>query len=140
MCKIANVIVAIFLMIAAYSDWKTKRISVVLLSVATLIIVLFRLVFIRDTLWPTLGGIVVGLSFLLISRVTKEAIGYGDSWLILLLGIFMGGKSILEVIFRSGFAAGIFGLLRGTILGWNKRQTIPFVPFLFIAYLGVVFL
>lgn len=140
MCKIANVIVGICLLAAAYRDWKTKQISVRLLSLTALIILLLRAAVIKDTLWSTLGGIGIGLCFFVISKVTGEAIGYGDSWLILLLGIYLGGKPLLEVIFLASFAACFYVLFRSMARGWNKGQTIPFVPFLFMGYLGVIFL
>ena len=140
MCKIANVIVGICLMVAAYRDWKTKQISVGFLSLTTFLILLLRAAVIKDTLWSTLVGVGIGLCFFIISRVTREAIGYGDSWLILLLGIYLGGKPLLEVVFLASFAASLFSLFRGMVRGWNRGQTIPFVPFVFMAYLGVVFL
>ena len=140
MCKIVNVMVGICLMAAAYRDWKTKQIPVGLLLLTTLFVLLLLFTVIKDTLWSTLGGIGIGLCFFVISKVTGEAIGYGDSWILLLLGFYLGGKPLLEVIFLASFAACLFALFRSMARGWNKGQTIPFVPFLFMGYLGVTFL
>lgn len=140
MCKIADIIVAVFLLIAAYRDWKTKQISLRLLAVMAFVIILLRFAVVSDTVWSTLAGIMVGLCFFLLSKCTGEAIGYGDSWLILLLGIHLGGKPLLEVIFAASFFASLFSILYSMVRGWSRKQTIPFVPFLSMAYLGVVFL
>ena len=140
MCRIAEVLAALFLIIAGYRDWKTKRISCLLLSVMTIAIIVMRFAVVKDTIWSTLGGVAIGMFFFALSKCSKESVGYGDSWLILLLGIFLGGKTLLEVVLVATFLAGLFSLAYCIRHGWNKKQTIPFVPFLAAAYIGVVFL
>lgn len=43
------------------------------------------------------GGALMGAIFWLISKYTNQAIGYGDSWLLGNMGIYLGGISMLEV-------------------------------------------
>lgn len=140
MCRVAEIVVSLFLMIAAYKDWRTKRISVLFLFVMSVVMIGIRLLIIEESLLSTLGGVAIGVVFFMLSKCTKESVGYGDSWLILLLGIFLGGKRMLEIVFWAAFFAGLFSLAHCIRYGWSRKQTIPFIPSLAVAYIGVVFL
>ncbi len=140
MRKVAETVVLLFLMIAAYKDWKTKRISVLFLFVMSVVMLGIRLLIIEESLLSTLGGVAIGVVFFALSKCTKESVGYGDSWLILLLGIFLGGRRVLEVVLIALFFSGMFSIVHCMRRGWNRKQTIPFIPSLTVAYIGVVFL
>ena len=94
----------------------------------------------EKSLWARVGGALIGVLFFLISKLTKEAIGYGDSWLILLLGIHLGALVALQVLFAASFAAGVCSLFYLWMKRWRKGATLPFVPFIAVAYLGVMFI
>ena len=67
-------------------------------------------------------------------------IGYGDSWLLGKMGIYLGGISMLEVATTAFFLTGL-GALAGIVSKqWMKNVTVPFAPFLTAAYLGVIML
>lgn len=140
MCKIADMIVAVILIATGYKDWKTRQISLRMLLLLGVAVVILRIAVAQDTAASTLGGVLIGILFLGISKVTRESIGYGDSWIIILLGIYLGGKKLLGVVLGACICASIFSLLTCLRKGWNRKYTIPFVPFLAAAYLGVVFL
>ena len=101
MCKIANVTLFLLLIICAVTDWKEKRIPVSLLVLATLASGAFSLLCENVVLSSRLLGAGVGIIMFLISKITKEAIGYGDDWLILMLGIYLGWGKLLQLILRS---------------------------------------
>jgi len=140
MCEIEKAIVAVLLMVMAYRDLRTKQISCLSLVVMAVLVLALRMLFVEDTIWSTLGGVAVGISFFFISKYSRESVGYGDSWLIFLLGIFLGGKKVMEVIFTASFLAALFSVGYGLVRGWNRKNTIPFIPFLAVAYVGVALL
>ena len=140
MCEIEQVIVAVLLMVMAYRDLRTKQVSCLSLVIMAILVVVLRMLFVEDTIWSTLGGVAVGISFFFISKYSRESVGYGDSWLILSLGVLIGGKKVMEVIFLASFMAALFSLGYGLVRGWNRKNTIPFIPFLAMAYVGVVLL
>lgn len=140
MCEIGNVLVALLLVAVAYRDWRTKQISCLGLIVMSILVLILRIVLVEDTVLSTLGGVAVGTAFFLISKCSRESVGYGDCWLILLLGVFLGGKTLIEVVLVATLLASVFSLGVCMIRGWKKNHTIPFVPFLAMAYIGVVFL
>lgn len=68
-----------------------------------------------------------GLLLLLFSRLSKEQIGYGDSWLVLALGMWMELWALLRMLFLGIFLGSVWTVLR------RKREQ-PLVPFLTAAY------
>ena len=81
-----------------------------------------------------IGGL-TGILFLGMSRFTQEAIGYGDSLAILILGIYLGIWGLLEVLTTSFFILAVMTLFCLVIRRKNTRLTVPFYPFLTVGYL-----
>lgn len=128
------------LMTVSISDIRKKEIPVVSLILMSVSLLILR-IFVLNTTWEaTLGGIVVGVLFFAISRLTREAIGYGDSWVILFLGICLGGVVTIQILFWASFMTSVFSIIKCIRHGWNRKQTLPFLPFLTVAYIGVVML
>ena len=59
-----------------------------LLVIMSLFMVLLSLFFKRQGV-VRLGGVLIGIVFWLISKYSNETIGYGDSWIISLMGIYL---------------------------------------------------
>lgn len=89
-------------------------------------------------LW--LGGAGVGILFFVVSKFTKEAIGYADSWMILLLGIYLGLWDILWLLSISLIISGIVAVILLIKFKYSRKIAFPFIPFLAIAYIGVMWL
>ena len=140
MCKIVDGIVLTLLGACALSDWRRREIPLLLLLITSVIVVVLSIFCKTERVGSILGGALIGVVFFCISKCTKEAVGYGDSWLILLLGINLGVRKLLQVLFAASLAAGIYSLLCLWKHHWKRSATIPFVPFLTAAYMGVVFL
>ena len=140
MCKIADVILLILLGACALIDWRKRELPLALLLITSVAVVVLFLFCNTESVISRLGGMLIGALFFGISKWTKEAIGYGDSWLILLLGIYLGSRKLLQVLFVASLAAGLCSLFFLWKRRWKRSATIPFVPFLTAAYMGVVFL
>lgn len=139
MCKISDVIVFLLLLLCSVSDLRKRRISTKLLIGMSLALAVFRLLSGSEMVSSIFGGILIGLFFELISKLTEEAIGYGDSWIILLLGGYLGGEKLLLLVITAFFLAGLLSLIGLVWRKWSRTAAIPFVPFLTLAYAGVVF-
>lgn len=140
MCEVENWTMLLALMTVSISDIRKKEIPVVSLILMSVSLLILR-IFVLNTTWEaTLGGIVVGVLFFAISRLTREAIGYGDSWVILFLGICLGGVVTIQILFWASFMTSVFSIIKCIRHGWNRKQTLPFLPFLTVAYIGVVML
>lgn len=140
MCKIADCIVCIMLIICSISDWKKKEISVIWLVVMSIVITCLAVLCDVVSIRLRMGGILLGLLFLLISKCTKQAIGYADSWLVLLLGIYMGSIQAINLLFCASLLAGGCSVFYLWKHHWKRNSTLPFVPFITISYLGAMVL
>lgn len=70
----------------------------------------------------------LGILLLLFSYVTREQIGYGDGFLVLVLGMWMDMGQLCNML----FIASIISFL--TVVCLKKRE-LPFVPFLTVGYI-----
>lgn len=130
--------VGLFLLIGTLWDIRKREIPMVYLISGTAGAVGIQ-VFARPQQWyECLLGIVIGILFCLLSKVTMEQIGYGDSWMILNLGICFGAWKLL-VILSLGFGVcsliTVFGVLRKKL---HRKDRIPFYPFLMIGVAWVM--
>ena len=139
MCQVANWFVLIFLAVASVIDWRKREIPMSLLFIMSAGITIFAIYCKDITIWYRLAGGALGMMLFVVSTVTKEAIGYGDSWLILLLGVYLGIFRVLQLLFAASILAVLFAVFYLCVRKWNRKATLPFVPFLTIAYLGVMF-
>lgn len=83
-------------------------------------------------------GAGVGVIFLMISKMTEEQIGYGDSWMILNMGIFLGVWRVLLMLCLGFTICAVFSGIGMMCRKLRKESRIPFLPFLLIAYMGVI--
>jgi len=138
MWKIAELVMLVFLGIGAVWDIRTKQVPAGYLLAGTVGSVMYQ-AFTGNQLWYLwVLGIATGGVFLILSKCTGEGIGYGDSWMILNLGIFLGVWKLLCVLgmafLCSSVAAGA-GLMAKK---WNRKTRVPFFPFLTIGYMGAM--
>lgn len=90
------------------------------------------------TVMAMLLGMGVGFGMVLLGLATRESVGLGDGFLLMVTGILLGGAENLELLFMSLLYAAVFSL-GVLIFGKRKgRQEIPFVPFLFLGYVTVI--
>lgn len=136
---IKEVCTVIFLGVSGWMDWKTRMISLALTGLyggSGLAISFMTGRRWEDYILP--AGL--GLLFLLLSLGSKGAVGMGDGWVLLALGCMLETE---EYIRLTGFGILLAAVFSGILLiGYkkNRKTEIPFVPFLFFAYLGGVLL
>ncbi len=132
--------VCIMLGVCSIRDWKTKEIPMLWLVFISIITTGLVVCCNAVSIHLRIGGVLLGLLFLFISKCTREAIGYADSWMILLLGVYMGGLKVLNVLFGASLLACICSLFYLWRYHWKRSATLPFIPFLTISCLGVLIL
>ena len=74
-------------------------------------------------------GAIIGGIFLIISVVTREKIGYGDSLVFLAIGLIMGGERCFVIIFWSFLLCSIFSLVAIILKKTTFKSTVAFMPF-----------
>lgn len=140
MRTVGTISIFLFLVVCAAIDLKKRSLPMWLLWAGSLGVLLISLWNTRLNLFPLFQGAVPGIVLGIISWITREAVGYGDVWIITLLGIYLGIWDTATLVCIAFFFSSIAAV---GCLVWKKfrRDTrIPFVPFLTAAYVGVVFL
>ena len=82
------------------------------------------------------AGAGTGVIFLIISKITDESFGYGDSILILFMGGFLGFWNILTVLLTAFSGAALFAAFMLIRKKFHRKSSFPFVPFLTLSYIG----
>ena len=121
----------------SYEDIRKKTLNqwgLILAGVAGIVIQLIQ----KENTWMSIFvGVGVGLAIMILSWTTKESIGMGDGLLLMVTGIFLGGKKNMEmfllgIVYAAIYALGIMVFSKKN--GKGKRQ-LPFVPALWLGYI-----
>lgn len=135
MWRISEVICLLILLLLSFTDIQMRKVSVYMLAAAGIGSMLYQFLVGKMNSWLLVGGCLIGVVFVLFSKITDEGIGYGDSIGIIILGIFLGFWRVLTVI-----SIAFFLLLCVLIpVMWKKRMSkkiaFPFYPFLTGGYI-----
>lgn len=130
-------IVGMFIMAEGIRDLLRRNVSVI----SVICVALFGLVLQfwdgNFNLPEVMGGIAVGGGFLLLAKLTDEAIGYGDGLMMAATGIVLGFRgNILLVCVAFALCAAVSVILL-IFRKAGKKTVLPFVSFLFPAYVVV---
>lgn len=85
-----------------------------------------------------IGGAMIGISVILISKATKGKIGMGDGFLLCVTGLGLGLWSNLEMFAIALFAAAVSSIILLILRLVNRKKSIPFIPFLLLGYLFLI--
>ena len=130
----------LFLGMGSYFDIKSRELPLGFLTGFGAFGIILNVLWKYQTLELILGSLLIGGLFLLIGRLTKESIGYGDGLCFMILGIFEGWKSMIGILTAAFFLSGIFGIWKMLCRGGKTSDTMPFLPFLFVVQIGVFFI
>lgn len=114
------ILTSFWLLCLSLEDWQDKTISLYLLvlgAIGLLTLAPLQLSFTQ----------IVLLGVLLWANRTKK-LGYGDTFVILVLGITLGDQTLASILFIASLAALIY-------VKYTKQHALPFVPFLSLGYL-----
>ena len=140
--RMVDIVVLLILTGLSVSDIRNKKVSRRVLTLWGILTVFWKIVDfyqirvflekMEQTNVDDLAGIGVGVLSLLVSKVTEEAIGYGDSVAIMILGGYLGFWKVVGVLAAAFFTSGVCSV----ILAFRGRvKTMPFFPFLTLGYI-----
>lgn len=138
-------ILSTLLIIISINDYRYKKIPNRLILVCLGIGIFFslldvdKLIIINNVMGLVIGGAV----FLFIAMITektmgKEAIGGGDVKLIGAIGLFVGWRYTLSIIYLSFIIGGIISSLLLILKFKNRKDDIAFGPFISIATITTI--
>lgn len=123
----------IFLAAAAYEDYKTEKISMILIMTGAAISIAAAVIN-KDNIMQILYGILTGNAILLIGYASREAVGYGDGLIFIITGIFLGWMNNIILIAGSLLLAAVCSIILMALRIKKRTDRIAFVPFILGAY------
>ena len=132
--------IILFLLLTLCAIWdgikKEIPLPVVWLGIATAVII--HAVGIIGGTWLSVGISVLPAGiFWIISLITREKIGYGDGWVLLMIGLYVGFMKCVLILMAALVLESIILLVLLVIGKIHKDEEVAFVPFLLLG-LGAV--
>lgn len=130
-------VMCLYLLWGAWQDFQKRRISNHYLLVGGSLGIILRMI---DIVWNNcswqgwIWALLPGVLLLIFAKITKEKIGMGDGWVILILGNYLSLEEIwyvLQMALMVVLAVFVIKLCRKKI---DKEYEMPFLPFLWIVY------
>ncbi|HBA63704.1 MAG TPA: hypothetical protein DCZ20_07595 [Lachnospiraceae bacterium] len=150
MREIGDAAGVLVLLLLSIMDLKNHRISCRILVGITILVMGYRIWCSAEDLLPYWEGMLPGVFCLAVSFFTGQAIGFGDSWMILILGFYLGIWKTAVLLMVAFFLAGFYSICllarkmlssgRGKRCWQNSRkEKFAFLPALMIAFMYVVY-
>lgn len=92
------------------------------------------------SIYSLLAGAAIGILVMLLSRASKGMIGDGDGLVLMVTGIYLGGVQNMRLLCGGLFLTAICGICLLFLFRRKRTDTIPFVPFLLLSYMGMLWL
>ena len=130
-------VIGMVLAIQTFFDVKYKKVPVIITAIGGIIgcIILFiQQRFNTEVIWTLLPGCLS----MLYSKVSRESLGYGDSLMVLVMGLFYSLDQLLILLMIAFGIAGFTALILLVVFHRNKKYEIALFPFLFSAYVIVI--
>lgn len=136
---ILKVILLLGLFYIAWFDYKTKLIEMKWLLIFGMV-GMIGIVVQRD--WALISqsclGTLVGVSLLVFSWFSRESIGFGDGWLFVITGVFLGIWENFVLLFGSLILVGIFAVTCLVLKKIERNDRVALAPFVLTAYVVFV--
>ena len=126
------------LTLCSAEDIKRKQIRLNPVLIFGILGIFLHMLFRMQSIENILLGMSVGVVLLFLSVLTGGRIGMGDAVLLIVTGIYLGLEKNLELFFCGLLLCSMWALGLMVLRKKNRKDSIPFVPFLLAAYMGML--
>lgn len=134
-----EIVLFLFLAVCAVFDGLMKRVPLAVVWLGMLTAVCFRIggVMGETDLVLTALALLPGAGFFLLGFITREKVGYGDGWTLLMIGLFVGAYRCFLILLVGLMVESAVAMVLLAIRKVKRDREIPFLPFLLLG-MGVV--
>lgn len=133
-----NIVIGILLLICGVQDMIKRKFNIIIIMIGALLAMICIPFCNTVSLHERFYGLGIGLCVLLISKVTEGKIGLGDGFILCVTGLGLGFWRNLEIFGIALFFAAVTSIILLTTRLADCKKSIPFVPFIMIAYIFVI--
>lgn len=129
-----EILLFLFLGICAVIDGLQKQIplAVVWLGMLTAVCLRANGIMEEQNVTATLLSLIPGAGFFLLSFLTREKVGYGDGWVLLMIGLFSGFSRCFLILLIGLLLESISAVVLLSLKKIQRDKEIPFSPFLLL--------
>ncbi len=129
-----EMVLFLFLMVCAVFDGFNRQIPLAVVWLGMLTAACFRAggAMGETNLMVAALSLLPGLGFFLLSFLTREKVGYGDGWVLLMIGLFLGVYRCFLILLFGLMTESVVAIVLLTLGKINRDREIPFVPFLLL--------
>ena len=131
-------VVVSMLTLCSAEDMKRKQIRLNPVLLFGILGIFFHMLWRMQSIENILLGMSVGVVLLMLSVLTGGRIGAGDAVLLIVTGIYLGLEQNLQLFFSGLLLCGMWALGLLILRKKSRKDSIPFVPFLLAAYMGML--
>ncbi len=133
-----EILTFVFLGICAVSDGVEKKIPLAVVWLGMTAALVLRVAGVAgDGSWRSaVISLMPGMLFWLLSYISGEKVGYGDGWLLAMIGLFMGLWNCFLILITGLLFASFTALALLAVRRITRKDSLPFAPFLLLG-LGV---
>jgi leader peptidase (prepilin peptidase)/N-methyltransferase len=133
--KVLLIILGILLLFCSAQDLWRKKVYLWVLGLGGTLILACLPFCEKVVLMSRVGGLIVGLVVIMISKITAGKIGMGDGILLCVTGIGLGFWANMELFGIALSLAAVLSIILLMLHIVDRKKSIPFIPFLFAGYL-----
>lgn len=85
-----------------------------------------------------LAGGLVGIGMILVSVITKQSVGLADGLIMAGIGVYFGVWRVVGMLILSMLLVAVVGLVAIIIKKADKHTKMPFIPFVFMAFIMMI--
>lgn len=122
----------LFLLLLSVRDIREKKVNIILI-LPGVVLALYQMP--DGFLQAAVPGFLFSILLFVLSFLTKEAIGMGDAYAVLLCACYLPFYSLFFIFVAGLFMAGVVGVIFILIRKGNRKTEIPYLPFLTFSYL-----
>lgn len=132
-------VLLLFLAVCAVFDGLYKQIPLIIVWLGMLTAVCLQIygAMGETGIFMAAFSLIPGAGFLLLSFFTREKVGYGDGWVLLMIGLFLGAYRCFLVLLAGLLAESVAAIVLLALRKIQRDREIPFSPFLLLG-MGVV--
>ena len=119
--------------VCAVSDIRKRQINVWFCVINAMCAIAYRLIANNGDWIGIIAGLILGFIFWMVCIITKESLGKGDALVILMVAVFVGIRTAVNILITAFLLSAMWGIFLLATKRGSLKTTLPFIPFVFVA-------